>query len=210
MPLFVVSCTDREGTVEKRLAIRPQHLARLEQLNAEGRLIRFMRVVTASIIGLCFMISPVWAVEVAPAPVIQENQTAQPQGTAVTAQTQSTPKPAIIPAVATSAQPVPPAENKPLTAEEIAKLKAQQEAKVKALVKDQATRLQQLEKANLEALSQNQELQLKNDNLGVQVQVLQSERSAQMFLYGAATLAVGVLLGFLIASYVYTKRRRQW
>jgi len=161
-----------------------------------------MRVVTASIIGLCFMISPVWAVEVAPAPVIQENQTAQPQGTAATAQTQSTPKPAIIPAVATSAQPVPPAENKPLTAEEI--------AKVKALVKDQATRLQQLEKANLEALSQNQELQLKNDNLGVQVQVLQSERSAQMFLYGAATLAVGVLLGFLIASYVYTKRRRQW
>lgn len=39
MPLFVLSCTDREGTVEKRLAIRPQHLARLEQLNAEGRLI---------------------------------------------------------------------------------------------------------------------------------------------------------------------------
>ena len=92
----------------------------------------------------------------------------------------------------------------------LAKQKAQQDAKVKALVKDQATRLQQLEKANLEALSQNQELQLKNDNLGVQVQVLQSERSAQMFLYGAATLAVGVLLGFLIASYVYTKRRRQW
>ncbi len=71
-------------------------------------------------------------------------------------------------------------------------------------------RLQQLEQANLDALAQNQELQLKNDNLGVQVQVLQSERSAQMFLYGAATLAVGVLLGFLIASYVYTKRRRQW
>ncbi|MFV5525909.1 YciI family protein [Acinetobacter variabilis] len=39
MPLFVVSCTDREGTVEKRLAIRPQHFARLEQLDAEGRLI---------------------------------------------------------------------------------------------------------------------------------------------------------------------------
>jgi uncharacterized protein YciI len=39
MPLFVVSCTDQEGTVEKRLAIRPQHLARLQQLNDEGRLI---------------------------------------------------------------------------------------------------------------------------------------------------------------------------
>ena len=101
-------------------------------------------------------------------------------------------------------------ENKPLTAEQIAKQKAAAEAKVKALVKDQAMRLQQLEKANLDALAQNQELQLKNDNLGVQVQVLQSERSAQMFLYGAATIAVGIFLGFLIASYIYTKRRRQW
>nr|MBP8207006.1 hypothetical protein [Acinetobacter sp.] len=99
---------------------------------------------------------------------------------------------------------------KPLTAEQIAKQKATAEANVKALVKDQATRLEQLEKANLEALSQNQELQLKNDNLGVQVQVLQSERSAQMFLYGAATIAVGIFVGFLIASYIYTKRRRQW
>lgn len=39
MPLFVVSCTDQEGTVEKRLAIRPQHLVRLQKLNDEGRLI---------------------------------------------------------------------------------------------------------------------------------------------------------------------------
>lgn len=104
----------------------------------------------------------------------------------------------------------PAQTNKPLTAEQIAKNKAMQEAKVKALVKNQATRLQQLEKANLEALAQNQELQLKNDNLGVQIQVLQSERSAQMFLYGAATIAVGIFIGFLMASYIYTKRRRQW
>ncbi|TCB59372.1 YciI family protein [Acinetobacter terrae] len=39
MPLFVVSCTDNEGTVEKRLATRPQHLERLQKLNDEGRLI---------------------------------------------------------------------------------------------------------------------------------------------------------------------------
>lgn len=39
MPLFVLSCTDREGTLEKRLATRPAHLARLQQLYAEGRLI---------------------------------------------------------------------------------------------------------------------------------------------------------------------------
>ena len=97
-----------------------------------------------------------------------------------------------------------------MTAEQIAKAKQQQDAKVKAMIQDQATRLKQLEHANLQALSQNQELQLKNDNLTVQVQVLQSERSAQMFLYGAMTIAVGVILGFFIASYVYTKRRRQW
>jgi hypothetical protein len=97
-----------------------------------------------------------------------------------------------------------------LTPAQIAQKKAEEDARIKALVKNQLTRMQQLEKANLDALAQNQELQLKNDSLGVQVQVLQSERSAQMFLYGAATIAVGVLLGFLIASYVYTKRRRQW
>ncbi|MEC8057912.1 MAG: hypothetical protein VX136_12510, partial [Pseudomonadota bacterium] len=85
-----------------------------------------------------------------------------------------------------------------------------QDNKIKALVKDQAGRLKQLEQANLDALTQNQELQLKNDNLLVQVQVLQSERSAQMFLYGGAVMGVGVFLGFLIASYIHTKRRRQW
>lgn len=39
MPYFVLSCTDREGTLEKRLATRPQHVARLQQLDDEGRLI---------------------------------------------------------------------------------------------------------------------------------------------------------------------------
>lgn len=100
--------------------------------------------------------------------------------------------------------------NKPLTAEQIARQQSQTEQKNKTLVKEQAIRLQQLEQANLEALTQNQELQLKNDNLAVQIQVLQSERSAQMFLYGAATLAAGVILGFFIAGYLYNKRRRQW
>jgi hypothetical protein len=39
MPYFVLTCTDREGTLEKRLAIRPQHLERLQKLDDEGRLI---------------------------------------------------------------------------------------------------------------------------------------------------------------------------
>ena len=153
-----------------------------------------MRFVVASVVAV-ILSSPVHAVE-----------------PTTTTTTPTAPAPAAVTntAAVATANGVTPAQDKPLTAEQIAKNKALQEAKTKALIKDQSTRLQQLEQANLDALAQNQELQLKNDNLGVQVQVLQSERSAQMFLYGAATLAVGVLLGFLIASYVYTKRRRQW
>lgn len=72
------------------------------------------------------------------------------------------------------------------------------------------TRLAQLEQANQAALARNQELQLGNDNLTVQVQVLQSERSAQMFLYGAATLAVGGIIGFILANYILSRRTRRW
>ena len=149
-------------------------------------------LLVASVLLSILLCPSTWAVETAPTP-----SNAAPAPSAPQAATANT---------ATAANPIA----KPLTAEHLAKQKAAADAKVKALVKDQETRLQQLEKANLEALSQNQELQLKNDNLGVQVQVLQSERSAQMFLYGAATIAVGIFLGFLIASYIYTKRRRQW
>lgn len=39
MPLFVLQCTDHDNVLEKRLSARPAHLARIEVLNAEGRLI---------------------------------------------------------------------------------------------------------------------------------------------------------------------------
>ncbi|AVZ84932.1 MULTISPECIES: YciI family protein [unclassified Acinetobacter] len=39
MPYFVLTCTDHEGTLEKRLATRPQHIERLQKLDDEGRLI---------------------------------------------------------------------------------------------------------------------------------------------------------------------------
>lgn len=77
-------------------------------------------------------------------------------------------------------------------------------------IKQLTTRVHQLEEANQEALARNQELQLANDNLAVQVQVLQSERSAQMFLYGAATLAVGAIIGFILCNSILSKRSRRW
>ena len=39
MALFVVQCLDHDDVLEKRLAARGQHLARLEALAAENRLI---------------------------------------------------------------------------------------------------------------------------------------------------------------------------
>lgn len=70
-------------------------------------------------------------------------------------------------------------------------------------------RLAALELANQQALSQNQELQLKNDNLIVQIQVLQSERSAQMFIYGAITIAIGALIGFFVGMFIFTRNQRR-
>jgi septal ring factor EnvC (AmiA/AmiB activator) len=77
-------------------------------------------------------------------------------------------------------------------------------------IKQLSTRIHQLEEANQTALARNQELQLMNDNLAVQVQVLQSERSAQMFLYGAATLAIGAIIGFILCNSLLSKRSRRW
>ena len=158
-----------------------------------------MRVV-CGVITLCLFSSFTWALET-PSTVPSTDTT-----------TTTTSPPATLPATRPTTPPTG-AANTPTTGKtslDATKNKAQQEAAIKALVKDQETRLQQLERANLQALAQNQELQLKNDNLGVQLQVLQAERSAQMFLYGAVTVVVGVVLGFLLAGYIYNKRRRQW
>ena len=168
-----------------------------------------MRAVVTSLLGFSLLCTSAWAVETLPAPDVTPATQAVVAQPAVP-QTLPANRPGIMQASAQTGTSGNNAENKALTIEQQIKNKALQDAKIKAMVKDQLTRLQQLEKANLEALTKNQELQLKNDSLGVQVQVLQSERSAQMFLYGAMTIAVGVLLGFLLASYIHTKRRRQW
>lgn len=36
--LYVIYARDHANTLDKRLAVRPEHLARLEQLNQEGRM----------------------------------------------------------------------------------------------------------------------------------------------------------------------------
>lgn len=81
--------------------------------------------------------------------------------------------------------------------------------KLETQLAQQATRLASVEQANNDALARNQILQLDNDNLMVQVKVLQGDRSAQMFLYGAFTVIFGALVGFLFANHLH-RRTRRW
>lgn len=39
MPLFAVTCTDAPNSLPKRLEVRPRHVARLNALNEQGRVV---------------------------------------------------------------------------------------------------------------------------------------------------------------------------
>lgn len=103
------------------------------------------------------------------------------------------------------------------TAQPISDIKKEPSAEIKALQQKhvqelaaQQKRLNLLEQANQNALAQNQALQVKNDNLVVQAEVLKSERSAQMFIYGAVTFGSGVFAGVVLYSIINSRRRRSW
>jgi len=85
----------------------------------------------------------------------------------------------------------------------------QQQHELRQEIKKMQQQVDQIAEAHQAAMTQNQALQLANDNLSVQVKVLQSEQSAQMFLYGAATIGVGGVLGFMLGS-VMARRQRRW
>jgi len=85
----------------------------------------------------------------------------------------------------------------------------QQQHELRQDIKKMQQQVDQIAEAHQAAMTQNQALQLANDNLSVQVKVLQSEQSAQMFLYGAATIGVGGVLGFILGS-VMARRQRRW
>lgn len=72
----------------------------------------------------------------------------------------------------------------------------------------QQQRLNELDQSHRQGLALNQSLQLDNDNLSVQVKVLQGDRSAQMFIYGALTMLVGMVAGYLISARLLSARRR--
>ena len=102
-----------------------------------------------------------------------------------------------------SASTAPP--NRPMTAQQY----IQQQYELRQEVKKMQLQVDQISEAHQTAIAQNQALQLANDSLSVQVKVLQSEQSAQMFLYGAATISIGGILG-LVLGHVMGRRQRRW
>lgn len=78
-----------------------------------------------------------------------------------------------------------------------------------AISKESYDRYQSLEKNNLETIAKNQELQMQNDSLGVQVQVLENERTAQLLFYGAMILVIGAIFGFMI-GYFFARRQKPY
>ena len=112
-----------------------------------------MRVVVTSLLGLLLLSSMAWAVEIAPAPSVAY---AVPATTAAPVQVQgSTTQPKIIPAVATVSPTGQPQEAKPLTAEQLAKNKALQDAKSKHWAKTKPHGFHNWKKPTLMVLRQS-------------------------------------------------------
>lgn len=119
-----------------------------------------------------------------------------------------------IPTTVNSTQTAPTENDKKTVKESKAEITADpkaDKAKVNQIVisKENYERYQALEKNNLEVIAKNQELQMQSDNLAVQVQVLQNERTAQLLFYGAMIALSGAVLGFLV-GYFFARRQRPY
>ncbi|MDN3397410.1 hypothetical protein QL919_01545 [Psychrobacter sp. APC 3426] len=65
-----------------------------------------------------------------------------------------------------------------------------------------------LSDANQELLSRNAQLQRQVNNLQTQVNVLVYESKGQLFLYGAFTVLISLLVGIFISWLVFVRRER--
>uniref|UniRef100_A5WGY7 SH3 domain protein n=1 Tax=Psychrobacter sp. (strain PRwf-1) TaxID=349106 RepID=A5WGY7_PSYWF len=65
-----------------------------------------------------------------------------------------------------------------------------------------------LSAANQELLSRNAQLQRDVNDLETRVNVLINERSGQLFMYGAVTVAVSLFLGVLLGGFIFSRRDR--
>ncbi|WP_296404273.1 hypothetical protein [Psychrobacter sp.] len=66
----------------------------------------------------------------------------------------------------------------------------------------------ELSAANQQLLSRNAQLQRAVNDLETRVNVLINERSGQLFMYGAVTVAVSLFLGMLLGAFIFGRRDR--
>lgn len=64
----------------------------------------------------------------------------------------------------------------------------------------------ELSRANTELLAKNAELTRQVDDLSTQVNVLVQERSGQLFVYGAMTAIISIVIGFVLAKLLTRQR----
>lgn len=67
---------------------------------------------------------------------------------------------------------------------------------------------ERIDKANRELLAKNQELQLQNENLGMQINVIRHDRSSEGIWKGALAVIAGFLMGWFFAN--GGRRKSSW
>ncbi|HET8731805.1 MAG TPA: hypothetical protein VFM34_11945, partial [Moraxellaceae bacterium] len=103
--------------------------------------------------------------------------------------------PAAAPAAPVVAAPIPPATPAPLTLEQ----RHQQELLSNA---------ERIDKANRDLLARTQELQLKNENLDMQLNIIRHDKSSEGIWKGALAVIAGFLMGWFFAT--GSRRKSSW
>lgn len=85
---------------------------------------------------------------------------------------------------------------------------AQPNALGNTLASGQQPSTEQLSQANQDLLSRNARLQREVNDLQTQVNVLVNERSGQLFMYGAFTVIISMLVGIFVSWLVFVRRER--
>lgn len=169
----------------------------------------------------CLFTLPVAHAETAPAPVPAKPATPAPTTPAVKPATPTAPKPVAAPApsmapVTTTkpATPVAAPPVAPVATTPPAIVMPAQPAAPTALSLEQRhqqellANAERIDKANRELLARNQEMQLKNENLDMQLNIIRHDKSSEGIWKGALAVIVGFLMGWFFAT--SSRRKSGW
>lgn len=144
---------------------------------------------------------------------------AEPTATTPSAAPATAPAPAAKPAAAATPAAAPASAAKPLTATAPAgtATPATPVAPPAPVITPEQRHQQELlanaekiDHANRDLLAKNQELQLQNENLGIQVNVLQKDRSAEGIRNGAIAVIAGFFIGFFFSGTGGRRNKSGW